>query len=112
MTGRERLQRLAEVMATVAPEKFDIRGWDCGATACAAGHAARDPVLAAEGLLSGPYVGGDMSYKGARGFSALRVFFGLSPSEIDLIFWQGCYEKNPTPSEVRERILDHLARNP
>lgn len=49
--NKERLLRLADVILPAVPEKdFNIRFWECGTVACAAGWACRDEQFQKEGL--------------------------------------------------------------
>jgi|SRR6185437_8822776 len=115
MNGRERLLRLANVvLPNVSHDEFDMTVWDCGTVACAAGHAARDPVLAAEGLsvewTSDRSQAATVRYQQSQGTYALERFFELPPWRAELIFLPACYAAPSAinPSDVRGRILAYL----
>jgi hypothetical protein len=119
MTGRRRLQRLAEVLLHVNPSEFNMRHWDCGTAACAVGHAARDPLLAAEGIKIGdsPFcnIDGVPVFNNMVGYSAVSKFFGIPESEVDAIFTVYGYRhllNLPSALDVREKILRYLETHP
>lgn len=120
MTGRERLRYLADhVLPNVKHSEFNMSRWACGTVACAAGHAARDPVLTAEGLRlqPSPLPGTSIPYyAGMAGLGAAARFFEISSEDACMLFISDHYPvaaaADITPAQVRERILDYLAEHP
>jgi hypothetical protein len=119
MTGRERLMRLVDILATTNARNFNLGSWDCGTTACAVGHAARDPVLQDEGLIAvnGPIFGHisrscTIRYKEYTGMSAASSFFGVGYLDANYLFSPLEYrvEDQQRPSVVRRRIEAYLKR--
>jgi len=115
--NKERLLRLAnEILPHVPAEKFDMRTWKCGTTACAAGWAASDKQFRREGLSittrsSGAVVPTfkDEANTVRYGYAACCAFFGLQWREAEFLFSPTNYAcgggpEDTTPAEVSERI--------
>lgn len=121
----QRLQHLITILENVPEEKFDLKNWACGATACAIGHAALDPVFVAEGFkLQAEQLDADfprVAYPifdlsaGCRfdGFEAVHVFFDLTPDQASDLFMSWAYFDRgiakPQPQDVIHRIRELLA---
>lgn len=100
----ERLLRLADLVETIAPEKFDLRTWGdkngCGTVGCAVGWGSQDKWFIAQGLLStwrfgilGIYVG------------PTEQFFDVDTDSFWFLFSEDSYVTRPAhPSEVAIRI--------
>lgn len=83
--GRERLERLAELLEELEADDFDMTEWRC----CAVGRAALDPWFQAQGLRhdgSGEVLLDGEPLEDAHGFSAVGRFFGTSPSDAVKLF--------------------------
>jgi len=119
--NRERLLRLADLVETIAPEKFDLRTWggyrelrkqgdylECGTVSCAVGWAAEDAWFQSQGLSDR----WNPTYAGCSGWEAVSKFFDLPPSadafqypEAHFLFCEDSYVTRPVhPSEVAIRI--------
>lgn len=124
MNGLARLQRLKEILVEVSNEHrhFDMRNWtrlDCHTASCAAGHAAFDPVLMAEGFKIDRF-GRWPVYKTPEihamlppltGFAACAVFFELTIEKATRIFGAEAYSvpaRRVTPEMVIARIDEIL----
>ena len=144
MTSKERLERLIVVMEEVEAQHkaFSIRTWmsapknkdltECGTTCCAAGYAALDPMLQAEGLQLVSWDGNTIiktkadflnlskesaegvvypTYKFSTYFAALADFFGILIRDSEYLFSPYSYtEKYVTPSSVIQHIYRVLGR--
>lgn len=116
MTPRERLNHLANVvLPEVKRSEFDISYWDCGTTACAVGHAARDPVLKHEGL----YVSGCPIFPlngpiRTLGYAAVGEFFGMDRADAIYLFSPTEYDQvtKPGPMDVAARIHQYMVEHP
>lgn len=108
----EKLLRLADLVETIAPEKFDLKNWkgdgDCGTVGCAVGWATEDAWFQAQGL-SGKYL---PTCDGRVGWKAVSEFFDTEPSdtyfpssEASFLFSEDSYVTRPAhPKEVAIRI--------
>lgn len=113
--NKEALLKVAEILDKVNPEKFDLKGWKCGTTACACGHAAMDPWFYEQGFsIKGlePYL--TISYKGLQGWDAIEEFFDLNINDSFYLFEEDSYEdgfeknKKTPPLEVADRIREFV----
>lgn len=125
----ERLERLAALLDTVPPEKFDLGSWACGTTACAIGWAALDPTFRSEGLrldcVPSPdtyhcYTVTDLTQTGGTFFpvfgkavyyAAAEAFWGLTNNQAHKLFAPWSYDPPGTPSDVAKRIRALLAKS-
>ena len=110
----EKLLRLADLMETIAPEKFDLGLWstrtECGTVCCAVGHACLDRWFRSQGF--GPVERDDIginifipSFRNFSGFDAVEQFFGLTNLFATFLFVENSYVTHPAhPSEVAIRI--------
>lgn len=113
MTGEERLAILADYLETVPPEQFSLDAWDCGTAACAVGHGARCPILAAEGLAMQEGASGYRwpSYGSLRFWSAVEEFFEMPARHSEQLFLSCYYQTPTTPHDVAQRIRQYLANS-
>lgn len=96
---------------TIGPPRIDPN--DPAFVACPIGWAATDPWFRVQGLQirdlgykSAP------AYEGHLGFCAVQLFFGLTPTEGDHLFWIGDYDgMTPGPDVVAGRIYEFIGRN-
>ncbi len=102
----DRLVRLAHLLDTIDPQKFCLRDWSCGTTACAVGHAMCDPWFKGEGLHAeiGLYGKPSPRYEDYEGWDAVEQFFELGSGEAEHLFYEEEYEERATPKDVAERI--------
>lgn len=135
----ERLERLAALLDTVPPEKFDLGSWACGTTACAIGWAALDPTFRNEGFrleveyfvpLFGTRRRADATklshtnvswrrlqpdsypvFGGYEDYEAVMLFFGLSKDQAHRLFDRAAYGNAGTATDVAKRIRAMLARS-
>lgn len=93
----------------VTPTYVMRHNMTCGTTACAAGHAALDPVLRKQGFC---IKNGDPYFNGSYSEDAVSEFFGLSYEEAQGIVLPSHYPGyNPDdPMSVPvERVIDRLS---
>jgi hypothetical protein len=112
--NRERLNRLADFLDTLDPERFSIHTWatgdlhECGTVGCAAGWATMIPEFAEAGLKLVPSTtwesGRNISYRGATGLTALETFFSISPVDAVYLFVGIRYPASKSLAAVRDRI--------
>lgn len=94
--NRERLQRVADLMRSIDPAKFDLDVWQrqysCGTVACAVGYAAFDPAFIAEGFTLQPHAYPDEPrergwleprYQDLTAWDAVNAFFDIEDRRID-----------------------------
>lgn len=111
----ERLQKLADHLRTIEPDRFDMKVWaspgftesKCGTVACAWGHATTifDEVelyLPCDGDNYGVKVKIDDEWR-FNGF-AIKLFFDITTFESTSIFYATTYLGNITPIDVANRI--------
>lgn len=102
MTPRERLALLSERNRSRNPNTHDMGEWSCFTTCCVAGFAASEvPEFQAEGfklVTRAPVFGFSV------GWTAVRDYFNLPPSQSNWIFNEECYSTKPTPHQVSDRI--------
>jgi hypothetical protein len=125
--NRERLKHLITILERVPPGRLKMDNWTCGTAACAAGHAAQDPVFNQQGfelrgtgsgrvpvLLLDTAPGAD----NPNNWDALEIFFGLHFDDVWRLFSSSAYTVNekgeetydPKPADVIARIRVLLAR--
>lgn len=118
--NRHRLEVLQAHLRQVKPDKFDIRSWGCGSTACAIGHAGRikefqDLGFSCNETKCPSYSGPSYSVKASAdpnlhimmlGWTAVEEFFELEPIEARYLFLSQSYSNCglTTAIEVADRI--------
>jgi hypothetical protein len=108
---KHRMRVWADFLDTVPEGTFDLREWECGSTACAAGWACRIPEFQEVGL---ELIHNELnpatypSFRGYDSYSAVREFFGLDLRECDRIVDERHYDtgRKTKPSVVAERIRE------
>lgn len=112
--NKERLLKLADFLDTVPAEKFDLRTWQCGTTACAVGWACTMPEFQDEGLVLAnrwpDFIPFPM-YIGYTCWTAVKQFFELTSVNADHLFDAGEYEPGATPQDVAVRIRRVVAED-
>lgn len=112
--NKGRLLKLADLLETVDPSRFDMDRWHsgsrfnenklkfgCGTTACAGGWACTIPSFKRAGL----YISGRRpNYKGGLGFEALEDFFGITSRQSRAIFLDSGYPYHVHPIDVARKI--------
>lgn len=109
--NKKRLQKLADHLRTVPPEKLNMDEWNCGSASCAVGHACSIPEFAAEGLsLELSFFGNLIPFfDGLENWAAVHDFFDLSEDEAQELFGSDAYQDHVTPSEVSAAIEYFIA---
>ncbi len=122
--NKDRLNKLADFLITVPPERFDMSHWlsindfdqstlECGTAACAGGWACSIPEFRKAGLkliksnlVCVQAYGCEWipEYEGYFADDAMRKFFDLDKMQTDSIFMPGGYDRPPTPAEVAAKI--------
>lgn len=101
---------LADHLETVPRDRFDLGMWKCETTACAVGHGAECPALAAEGLRMNPFP----VFKDKIAWEAVEAFFEIG-ERVSFSFFLSSYYDHPedfiTPAHVAARIRKYLADN-
>lgn len=105
----DRLERLAELMDRVPPDRFDIHIWgsqfvgpeDPYYQGCAGGWATL--IFKSEGLTVSPGNHGMPSYRGLMGIEATREFFGLD-EESNLYLFTAAGDANRDPRREARNI--------
>lgn len=115
-TLRGRLLYLRDTVVERIPlDELRMQSWECGTTACLAGHACRDLPLRLAGL---SFVGHAPAFDGRGGFTALQSALDLSPDQATHIFGARAYglpmfsrdgPGQPTHAELRAHIDDVLS---
>jgi hypothetical protein len=107
----KRLLTLARHLRKVPVERFDMKRWACGTTACAMGHACTIPSFRRAGLRLvedfgwGTITMSTIAFGKILGMQAAAELFDISYLTANRLFHAGNYPKpNPTPAEVAERI--------
>lgn len=113
----ERLERVAIMLDTLPPKRFDIHTFasdNCGTVGCAAGHAALLPEFNALGYHLGipkwATKNNTVMYKepstgySLYGFSAISAFFDLTELQAEELFHAYAYDDNVTARDVAARI--------
>lgn len=104
-----KLLHLIEVLKNVPVDKFDMKIWRCGTSACAAGWAGLDPVFNCMGFISSlhnkVYYRPNVNIYNV-GLFACMVFFELSDKQANHIFLPATYDSCNyiTPNDVISRI--------
>lgn len=114
----ERMRQLLRVVESIPAYKFDITRWfkprtvlpDCG---CAIGWALTDEWFEQQGFAAFLDHHGvvEPAYLGARGFTAVEQFFGISSGAAEYLFHRDWYVRNPKPKDVAARIKRMIERN-
>lgn len=111
----ERLLALATLLDTIPAGAFDLRDWDCGTTACAIGHACRDPEFQKLGLgrraltmRKGEF---EPVFGKLTGWAAIDAFFGIARAEGYYLFDVNSYRDAAAtpPRKVADRIRAFVA---
>ena len=113
--GLRRLLVLAEYLQTLPRSKFDMGTWcsgrtmnECGATACAFGHAVEIPAFQRAGLRMCDSWGELVpQYRGVDGFDAAGLFFAISDYDATHLFSES--KLGETPKQVAKRIRAFVA---
>lgn len=128
MPNYEALLRVADILDTVKPERFNLSQWVedraepqglfiralrkiglidpvCGTSACAIGYAASNKWFRGRGfrLMSTDGRGFYPFYKGYTGFSAVAIFFNIDHDSAWHLFHPESYQSS-TPKDVADRI--------
>ena len=109
-TGLKRLLRLADHLDTVKKKTFDMCVWrydtECGAVACAVGHACTIPEFKRAGLSIRQNRYGEWypSYRGKKVVMSVCAFFGLTENEEMYLFANAEDDYDTTPKQVAKRI--------
>lgn len=106
--NRERLSQMVAMLRGLSPSRFDISDWQCGATACAVGHACLSPYFQAQGLrLRKDYDGVTPIYDQHDGWDAVERFFDIDAGTAEHFFYRSEYPgggETTTADEVADRI--------
>lgn len=105
----DRLERLAELMDRVPPDRFNIHIWgsqfvgpeDPYYQGCAAGWATL--IFASEGLTVSPGEHGMPTYRGLKGIEATQEFFGLD-EESNFFLFTGVGNAERSPRREAQNI--------
>jgi hypothetical protein len=105
--NHERLNRLADLLDTVKPEKFSLKAWYCGSAACAVGHAAlSDQFPELTRSENCPKFG---SY--TSGWTSVEAYFDVSMNVAERLFQATSYDDSVKPCDVSARIREELAND-
>lgn len=115
----DRLQHLITILQLVPLERFSLRTWKCGTTACAVGWACMDPLFNLQGLIhygSGPYYEKPDAEPNEfyTHWAAVEMFFGLDEEQALHLFSPTHYNnvRRPIPQDVIARIEALIQGNP
>lgn len=117
-TKTGKLNHLIKILQSVPPNRFNMKSWRCGTSACAAGWAGMDYTFNRMGFFSHDATSelDELCYCSPEGkqfkyFQACEQFFELNEWEAEYLFYPNVYSNNSepiTPQRVISRIQSLL----
>jgi hypothetical protein len=116
-----RLNHLDTILTNVPCERFSLKRWQCGATACAIGHVGADPAFMSQGFhIEGTrlpfsatpffrpvFVDADRKY---AEWEAVMQFFDLTSEQVMYLFSSDSYPELVRPEDVIAHIRELIAK--